>query len=438
MDKHGHTIKKFLFAIILIVLMLPFVQQHVRFYESEPLNGFKNPAEKEYFALDLWWSGKYQEAYEGWHNENIGFRPELVRVYNQVAYSFYGEAKANGCVIGKDDYLYELNYINAYTGQDFIGYEKLKAKAVKLKELQDSLAAINKTLIVCFAPGKASFYPEYIPDVYKKVNDSTNNKIFGQLLTQYGVNLIDYNQWFVNMKGKAPYLLYPKTGVHWSRYGSTLAIDSLIKFVEKKRNIDMANIKWDEVIVSDSFRAPDDDIADAMNLYWPPCGLPMGYPQVYFDDVAGKTQPRMMAIGDSFFFSLLDVGIAPKSFSDITFSYYNAQLYYSDNSPMVVADIELSMEEADKADVIMLLATECTIWDIGWNFIEEAHDHFVAHKLVRSVAKIIAKYEAIIRADEKWVSDIKKKADAQGKTLDEMIYLDAKYMAEEEMKNSGQ
>jgi hypothetical protein len=33
---------------------------------------------------------------------------------NQLAFSLFNKAKANGAVVGKENYLYEENYIKAY------------------------------------------------------------------------------------------------------------------------------------------------------------------------------------------------------------------------------------------------------------------------------------------------------------------------------------
>lgn len=433
MEKFNTSVKKFLFAIVLVVLLLPFLQHQFHFYESKPLEGYSEAVEKMWFSSDGWWSGEYQEATSDWLNENFGFRPELVRIYNQIAYSLYNDAKSSGTIIGKDEYLYELDYITSYNGEDYLGGAAWNERVIQLKQLQDSLATRKVTLLICLAPGKASFYPEYIPDEYGKGSDSTNYKMLSQLLRENNINHIDYNKWFMEMKGATQYPLYPKTGIHWSRYGSLMAIDSLIKYVEHKRNVNMPNVIWERTLPGDTLRSPDDDIGRALNVYFPPSTLQMGYPEFHYEDRAGKDSVSMMVISDSFFWSLFDVNLAPESFTDIAFYYYNAQIYRSSQQGMTVADIETCMRDAESSDVIVLMATECTVARIGWGFTDEAYDHFVLNQLGPLIS-LIAKYEAIIRADEKWKSDVQKKADAQGKTLDEMIYLDAKFMAEEELK----
>ncbi|GAB4133029.1 MAG: sugar O-acetyltransferase [Bacteroidia bacterium] len=433
-SKATYRFKQVLFAGILLVLCLPLLQQHLRLIHVSPLKGAIKPLEKVYFSKSGWWEGAYQENYNNWFNENFGFRNTLVRLHNQLALDLYHTAKANGVIVGKDGYLYELNYIKAYTGQDYIGDDAVKEVMHKLKAVQDSLEKRNVTLVVCLAAGKASFYPEYIPDEFGKAADKTNYKIFARELQANNINHIDFNKWFVDRKNTSPYLLYPKTGIHWSRYGSLQAADSLVKWVEWKRKVDVSNMVWDKVLLSDSIRSPDDDIGEAMNIMFPFRPLKMGYPEYHYQDTTGKQKVRLMTISDSFFWNFFDVGLAPNSFSEITFYYYNKEIHHSNGSPMGYSDPEQTNADAEKHDVIMIMATESNLSRLGWGFINQAYDHFVLHKKVENRDRLINKYESSIRMDKTWMQAIQKKAAEKGIPLDSMIRLDAIFMAEQEMK----
>jgi hypothetical protein len=345
-------------------------------------------------------------------------------------------AKANGVIIGKENYLYEENYIKAYTGKDFIGKPAIYEVTTKLKSLQDSLEKKNITLVVCLATGKASYYPEYIPDIYGPASEETNYKLMASSFSEKGVNCIDFNKWFMNIKNKSPYALYPKTGIHWSRYGSVMVIDSLIKYVEYKRKVDMPSVVWNSIEVSDTLRSPDEDIGEAMNLMFPISPLEnMRYANFSFEDTTGKAKVSLMSVSDSFFWSLFDVGLGPRAFSNVDFYYYNNEVYHSDGRSMSQAGAQSGVEDASKHDVVMIMATEANLWGLGWGFINTAFDHFVVHKMVRANDELVQSYESEIRKSEKWMQDIKVKAEAAGIPLDSMIYLDAKYMADERLKN---
>lgn len=434
MEKHGHKIKKILLGFILVMLLLPLVQQHVHFFDSAPLKGSQVPAGQVWFSTQGWLEGTYQEGYEKWHSENIGFRPDLVRVHNQIEYSLFGDVSAQQVIVGKEGYLYEENYLKAYTGRDYLGKSQINAMTERVKQLQDSLEKKGITLVVCLAAGKASFFPEYIPDSYGPASDSTNYKVFASLLQQKNVNTIDFNKWFMSMKGKTEFPLYPKTGIHWSRYGSLMVTDSIINYVEQKRGVDMPGIIWERTVWSDTLQSPDDDIGQAMNLLCPIEPYAMGYPVYHFEDTTGKAKVRMMTISDSFFWSIFDIGIAPSAFADVNFYYYNQEVHHTDGRAMTLSNPEECVKDAEQADVVMLMATEGTMWGFGWGFIDDAFNHFVLHKAVLQGDALIRKYESLIRMDETWMQGIQLKAQENGISVDSMIYLDARYMANEELK----
>lgn len=427
--------KKFLLAGILLLLLLPTLQQKLRFWESDKLKGAIVPVQKLSLSLDALWEGTYQESYTSWYNENFGFRPDFVRLRNQIVYSLFGVAKANGVIIGKEGFLYEKGYIDTKNGKDFIGIANINELATKIKAIQDSLEARNITLLVCFAAGKASYYPEYIPDEFGSGVDSTNYTMMSAAFAANGINNIDFNKWIMGMKTEAKYPLFPKTGIHWSRYATLLAMDSLIKYVEYKQQVDLPNVIWKSIEVSDSLRSPDGDIGEAMNLIWPIAHFAnMGYPSFDYEDTTGKAKVSMMTISDSFFWSMFDSYLAPNCFSNIDFYYYFKEVYHSSGGPMTVIDPIAATANVSKHQVVVLMATESNLSGIGWGFVNGAHEFFVEHKAVEPMKVRISAIEAGIRTDQVWMEAIKVKAEQHGISVDSMVYLDAVYMAEQELK----
>ncbi|MBI4645358.1 MAG: hypothetical protein HY738_01900 [Bacteroidia bacterium] len=69
--------------------------------ELKPLKGDISLTEDTIFSLRGWFSGKYQEKKEKYLNESFGFRSTMVRLNNQIAFSFFNKAKANGVIIGR-------------------------------------------------------------------------------------------------------------------------------------------------------------------------------------------------------------------------------------------------------------------------------------------------------------------------------------------------
>ena len=245
--------KKIILAICLFLLTAPFIQKSFNVIKMEPLNGAITIPERKIFYIKEWFSGTFQEETEKYLNETFGFRNFFIRLNNQISFFLFSKVHANSVIIGKKDYLYEIGYINTYNGEDFIGNDSTLHRFEKLKSIQDTLKSIKKTFILVFAAGKASFYPEYFPDKYViKKHGLTNYKAHLEYAKKLGINYIDFNSYFLKLKSKSKYPLYPQYGIHWSNYGSFIACDSIIRYIEHIRKIDMANFFTNKI----EFRHP--------------------------------------------------------------------------------------------------------------------------------------------------------------------------------------
>jgi hypothetical protein len=364
-----------LFLLILFLLTLPVIQGTLNVFHLSSLKGAVEQPVKKQFNFKDWFSGDFQEQEEKYLNETFGFRSSFIRVNNQIAYSFFGKAKANGVIIGKENYLYEENYIRAYYGTDFIGVDSITHRIERLKYIQDTLAKLNKNIILVFAAGKGSFYPEYFPDQYKITKGVTNYETHIELAREKGLNYIDFNKFFVENKNKSKYPLYPQYGIHWSNYGMCLAADSIIRYIEKLRGIDIPNLYWDEIKFRNRPKGDDYDIANGMNLMFKLKSFKMAYPVIQFQSDSGKTKPSILVISDSFYWGLFNLGIS-NSFSISHFWFYNKQIYpESFKTPLVTSQVNLK-EEINKHDVIIILGTEATLPGFGWGFIENTYNLF--------------------------------------------------------------
>ncbi len=410
--------------------MMPAIQQVTQVVDLTPLKGAIKTPTKAKLTVDRWFSGDYQPIEEEYLNETFGFRSVFVRINNQIAFSFFRKAKANGVIIGKKNYLYEKNYLKAYGGLDYIGSDSIRRRIERLKLIQDTLATLNKQLVVVFAAGKGSFYPEYFPDEYAIPGDSTNYSSHVALARNNGLNFIDFNSYFVDNKLKSPYPLYPQYGIHWSHYGMSRVADSLIKYIEKARQIDMPDIYWDEITLSQPLDT-DYDIADGMNILFRLKSFDMAYPRVKFESDSGKVKPSVLVISDSFYWGIFNMGFS-KVFSNDHFWFYNKQIYPdSFKEPLSTDQINL-IEEISKHDVIIIMATEATLPGLGWGFIEQAFNSYTNPDL-ESKNRMnywleVEEMKRIIRADSLWMNLVIKKAADKNIDVDSMLVLDAKYV----------
>lgn len=366
-------LKQLVFAGIIGLLFLPMIQHKFRFFEEPPLNGSFALSTKPELNKKSWFSGKYQEGQDKYIAEHTGFRPGWVRLYNQWNYSFFSMAHAAGVIRGKEDYLYEENYIKAYYGTDFLGEQKIEEITHQWKSIQDTLKQKGIDLVVIFAPGKASFYPEYIPEIYKRPRTkNTNYEVFKKQFQKYSVAHIDLHSWFESMKKTSKYALFPKTGIHWSAYGQYLATDSICSFVSARCKTEIPYYVLDTIVESDKAWLGDDDIGRGMNLLWEIQDVKLAYPEFHPSRKPKKDDPKVLMIADSFYWGLFNSNVSNFLFKEGEFWYYNEQIYpatYTKETLVKNQDLDKKLKENK---VVFLLITDANLNRFGFGFLEMA------------------------------------------------------------------
>lgn len=370
---------KALYILFLVLICIPLANMFL-FPKAVPkLKGAVVKAKKPEFKQDDWFGGTFQTKYENFLSDNIGIRPFFIRLHNQIKYSLFNEVRANSVLLGKENYLYELNYIKAYNGTDFIGTDSISLQCIKLKTIADSLESKGITFLVCLAAGKGTFYPEYFPEKYKQPEtDSTNYKAYAQKLRQLKVPHIDINKWFLQMKDTSQCMLYPQYGIHWSHYGKLLAADTIVAYIEQARKITMNRLKINEQEKSTTLKEGDYDIGDGLNLLFQLPSEEMCYPNFSWVSKGEAKKPKTVVISDSFYWGMFNMGMASNVFDLGGFWYYNNEMYpESFTEKKSVKSINL-ISELEKNDVIILMGTEANLSHLGWGFVDRAYNEFMA------------------------------------------------------------
>jgi glutaredoxin-related protein len=407
--------------------MMPFIQRYYGIIEDQPLKGAILPERDTVFTVKGWFAGSFQQQREKFLNEDFGFRNFFVRLNNQLAFELFNKASAKSVVVGKKNYLFEVNYIRAYNGSDFIGEDSILGQVKKLRLLQDTLSKLGKDLILILAPGKGSFYPEFLPGRSGGHQEKTNYHCFRQYASELNLNLIDFNSYFFSMKNKSMYPLYPKFGIHWSYYGACIVADSIISYIEHLRGADLPGIYWNETEI-DFAKNGDFDVAEGLNLLFNLKPDKLAYPKVEFESKASSNQPSALVISDSFYWILYNMGFQ-KVFSKDHFWYYNRGIYPEYFSkPTFVDQLDIKKEILSH-DVIILMAGEANLLNLGWGFIETANKLFMKsnagtmsyHEFLQQVNDM----RNFIKSDSAWLEQVRIKALKKSISLDSMLTLDA-------------
>lgn len=429
-------IKKSLYAMVVLAMLTPSIYQFLGFKEFLPLKGAYLTETKPNINMKDWFSGDYQNTETNYLNENFGFRNIMVRLYNQYYFSAYRQVRAQNVILGKENYLYEENYIKAEYGIDYLGKDSIAEKVRKLRVISDSLKHYGIDLMVVLAPGKGSFYPEFIPDNYQRKDNPTNYEIYSEELKTQGVNLLDLNNWFRENKTKSKYPLYPKTGVHWSAYGELLAVDTIIGFMESMKNIQMPHLNFDEIEVSSKTQFTDDDAEKSLNLLFNIRDLEMAYPKYSIATESNTIKPKVVTIADSYYWGMYGRGISSQVFDYNEFWYYFYEIYSPESSePKLEYEIDV-LESLKKFDVVMLISTDANLHKFAFGFIDETYNLLVNKEKIKREKSVredrIQEFIVAIKSSPDWLKAIEAKAKEQNISVEDAIRNDAEYMVAQE------
>jgi len=403
-------------------------------YNKPKLTGLVISDEKPKFSRENWFSGIYQEEAEDYNNDHWSLKETMVRLNNQFYYKAFNQIRVNGFVIGKDDYVFSEGYIFSAFGDDLISEEKVKGLLQKAKVVQDTLKKKGIDLLLVYAPGKGAYCTEFVEKKYVHPVKNTNHNLFVFNSKALGLNYLDLYSYFEQLKPKTQYPLFPKFGHHWSYYGECVAVDTLIKHIEKLHNCDMPAIQWSKVDVVDTARSRDADVLASMNLYRnPKQNMKLAYPEILFETDSLKNTTRVLTISDSYWYGPVYMGVPQNCFAGGQFWYYNNKVVPSPRQGEKVEAWELDLKkEIESNQVIMLLYSDGNLPMFGNKFIEDVYELYTSPKTYyarNERNKQIQVYAKQIRDTPGLLKKSTLKSKEQSITLDSAIRYDAMKMA---------
>lgn len=424
-----------MFAILGVMAFLPMLQEHLRLFELKPLNGSVYEQAKPQLSFDGYVKGSFQKDCENYLKQHYGFREPNIRMYNQYLWDFFHKTQAEGSqlLIGEDDWLYEPWFVeDYYQGLMYVQRldslqmaEMLNAEAKRIYQLQHILESAGTHLFVCLEPGKDLVYSEHLPKNHKfhKEKKIVARDFYKDKFEKMGINNFNVEQWFLTLKDTADFMLFPKTGTHWSNIAAVYVADSLIRYLEALGDINMHNLILGEKYVAES-RKPDSDLEGLMNLMRPLDKPPFLYVNVKADEDSTAVKPRLLTIGDSYYWNIVLQLPNQKIYNGSPYWYYNSSVYY-DPPKQKVSELNI-VNEVLSADFIMLSYSSCVLYKMSNDFTKNAlmalcYDPDEIESLKEELAEKI-------RNSEDWYASLCEKAAEKGISIDQAIKQDVDYM----------
>ena len=164
-------------------------------------------------------------------NDRFFLRQELISANNKLNTAIFGVTGTEDVILGEDGWLFYGTTLDDYTGQNPMSQRELFGAANNLALIQEACAARGQTFAFVIAPNKNSLYPEYMPDLGLKAEQTDARKILA-LLAEMGVNTVDLYAAF----GAEEEALYFAHDSHWNSRGAALGADRINNALGRKSN----------------------------------------------------------------------------------------------------------------------------------------------------------------------------------------------------------
>ena len=371
-----------LFTLTAFLLFAFAIQQATGIFSFKELSGVTEAQAKPDFSFEKFREGTYQSEIEAYLTQHYGFREPLTRLYNQNLWTFFHYSQVvedQRIVITDDNWIFEPATVEEYyqgrayyNGEDFTDnlLKQFEAEAQRLLQIQKMLEPYGTHLFVALLPGKEQICPEHLPKntQYFKEKKITAFGFYSKRLKELGVNHINLAECFMEMKGKVSYPLFPQTGTHWSNLAAIHSADTLIRYMEYLSDSNMVNLTMGSMF--QRTLKPDADLESLMNLIWPLQKAPNFLAEACYDYDTTAWRPRLLTIGDSFYWNILNFTPVWDVFKGVPYWYYNSTAYFNDDDLKVThktSELDVLQEVID-ADFVMLSYSTVNLYNMSHGF----------------------------------------------------------------------
>jgi len=367
----NRVLSRALAVLAVAVLGAPAALRFVPGLPERPLVGRSaEMAPSPVFTLAGWFSGSFQEAALRRANQAFAFRTWFVRLNNQLAFSLWGKAKANGVLIGPGLFLSDRLHVEAWNGTDFAGEGAIRTKLVALKRLDAAMASRGGRALLVVVPGKAMTYPELVPRGTVQPFAPRNREVYARLAPEVGAPFLDLTSRFLKHRRTSAHPLYSPYGIHWTELGVVVGMQEILSSLERLTGRELSRIEILGVEDTDQLQPVDRDIGDGMNLLFPLPRVTLAYPKVQVV-TEGKWRPRALVVADSNFWNVFDLPFSRQVFSSLRFWFYRNELHEAGRATLVPTG-QIALEQLlDEADVVLVLTSDANLPRVGWGFLED-------------------------------------------------------------------
>ncbi len=223
-------------VLFIILVSLPAMNMGLHFFKE-----LENVEQRELSHKPMFKNSDMTELYkkyEKYFNDYFGFRNHLLLCNSLFKYYLLNNSPVPYVIRGKDGWLFfysEKRTPEYITIRDWMGLaansqEDLEKIKNSLESQRNYLRGMGIQYAILIAPNKETIYPEFLPDIIKRVLPATRlDQIISYLKNTSDIHIIDIRKDLMEAKKKYP--VYFKTDTHWNEYGALVAYSRLKQYI---------------------------------------------------------------------------------------------------------------------------------------------------------------------------------------------------------------
>lgn len=425
-EVHNSLTLKVTWIAILALLFYVMVYGKVKGAEGEGEENAQEEVSAPDFDINNWFDGYYQDKTESFLKNDSRIGKDLLPLKNQLDYKAFHKISLAAYSVGKDDYFFCVDAIETWSGQKRISDSAIKSLLDKTKVIHDTLRQKGIDVVMVYIPTKEYFMPEVMaPAKYLKYPKRANDyERFIAGSKARGLSYVDMYSYFNSIRDKAPYPLYTQHGTHTSYYGECLMADTVIKYLEHLKGIEIPHIVWQDVPLSEEPKFRDGDAIGKSKLVEVGAELkPLAYPKITYSGSPNAQPIKVLGIGDSYYRAFAYLGVNEVAFGGSQFWYYNNTVVPENGTEAWELDLKAQIE-SHKAIIIMYCSNTLSIFSNG--FVDDAYQLYTnptAYYARLQKEKPIKAAKKKIHQDPEWMEEAQKLSVKSGISLDSAINL---------------
>ncbi len=389
-----NILRRIFFLILLCLFSLPLLQLWIEPFPRVGLSNVQIDRTFPKLSIDSFGSGKFQDAFETWFLRNHGLWGTFVRSANQLNYSIFGQVSGSldaKVMLNEHFDLVQSSYVDDYNGLSGSANAQIVEKVQQLARLSSYLKERGKAFTLLISTNKFALYPERFPASFFSAQPlSRTITQFRKFLHEYQVPTLDSFDLLAPEKSKASTLLFPPGGSHWNSYANCLVVRELIDQLQQQMQQPLRTISCKK-IEGESKRAKsaDVDLTRMVNL-WDSSNSRGRVPvvEVTSDQNAKVTQPKILFVGTSFLWAIMDLMEREQVYDYRDMFFYARNNYFyrgerSANKKRGRVAIEYGsgvFEKLLEYDAVIFEVNEALVLKAGFSFFEKFNAEWEARQ----------------------------------------------------------